>query len=57
LNEKTKSAVLEFPDLSKVTGPQIPVRIWVMLGLVILLALLLSYFLVFGIYDIAGMGH
>ncbi len=39
------------------TGPQIPVRIWVMLGLVILLALLLSYFLVFGIYDIAGMGH
>ena len=58
MNEKAKSAVLEFPDLSKVTGPpKIPVRIWVMLGLVILLALLLSYFLVFGIYDIAGTGH
>ena len=29
--------------------PRIPVKIWVMLGLVILFALLLSYFLVIGI--------
>jgi hypothetical protein len=39
------------------TVPRIPVRTWVMLGLVILFALVLSYFLVFGIYDIAGTGH
>jgi hypothetical protein len=57
LNEKSKSAVLEFSDLSNVTEPRIPVRIWVMLGLVILFASLLSYFLVFGIYDIARTGH
>jgi len=43
--------------LREVTEPRIPVRIWVMLGLVILFALLLSYFLVFGVYDIARTGH
>lgn len=39
------------------TEPRIPARIWVMLGLVILFALLLSYFLVFGVYDIARTGY
>ena len=33
----------------KMNEPKIPVKIWVMLGLVILFALLLSYFLVIGI--------
>lgn len=37
--------------------PKIPVKIWVMLGLVILFALLLSYFLVIGIYDGAATGY
>lgn len=37
--------------------PKIPVKIWVMLGLVILFALLLSYFLVIGIYDVAATGY
>jgi hypothetical protein len=36
---------------------KIPVKIWVMLGLVIFFALLLSYFLVIGVYDIAATGH
>jgi hypothetical protein len=40
-----------------VTKPRIPLKIWVMLGLVILFALLLSYFLVIGIYDIAAPGR
>jgi hypothetical protein len=37
--------------------PKLPVKIWVMLGLVIFFALLLSYFLVIGVYDIAERGH
>ncbi len=37
--------------------PKVPVKIWLMLGLVILFALLLSYFLVTGVYDIAGTGR
>jgi len=53
-NEKSKSAVREFPELSKVSKPKVPVKIWLMLGLVILFALLLSYFLVIGIYPSSG---
>lgn len=34
--------------------PKVPVKIWLMLGLVILFALLLSYFLVIGIYPSPG---
>jgi hypothetical protein len=32
--------------------PKIPLKIWAMLGVVGLFALLLSYFLVIGVYDI-----
>jgi hypothetical protein len=37
--------------------PKIPIKIWVMLGVVILFTLLLSYFLVIGVYDIAARGQ
>jgi len=37
-----------------VSKPKVPVKIWLMLGLVILFALLLSYFLVIGIYPNPG---
>jgi len=37
--------------------PKVPLRIWVMLGLVILFTLLLSYFLVIGVYDISARGQ
>ena len=36
---------------------KIPVKIWLMLGLVIFFALLLSYFLVVGVYDITVRGQ
>jgi hypothetical protein len=32
--------------------PKIPLKIWAMLGVVGLFALLLSYFLVIGVYDV-----
>ena len=43
--------------LMAMPAPKIPVKIWVMLGLVTFFALLLSYFLVIGVYDIAARGH
>jgi hypothetical protein len=36
--------------------PKIPLTIWIMLGAVIVFALLLSYFLVIGVYDITARG-
>jgi hypothetical protein len=40
-----------------VLKPKIPLKIWVMLGVVGLFALLLSYFLVIGVYDITARGY
>ncbi|MGB8040361.1 MAG: hypothetical protein WCF39_19995 [Pseudolabrys sp.] len=37
--------------------PKIPLKIWVMLGVVILFTLFLSYFLVIGVYDISARGE
>jgi hypothetical protein len=36
--------------------PKIPLTIWVMLGAVIFFALLISYLLVIGVYDITARG-
>ena len=37
--------------------PKIPTKVWLMLCVVILFTLVLSYFLVIGVYDISAKGQ
>jgi hypothetical protein len=54
--QNTASGSLEARCVTPTPKPKIPLTIWVMLGAVILFALLISYFLVVGVYDITARG-
>jgi hypothetical protein len=54
--QNTASGSLEVRCVTPTPKPKIPLTIWVMLGAVILFALLISYFLVVGVYDITARG-
>jgi hypothetical protein len=54
--QNTASGSLEAGSVTPTHKPKIPLTIWVMLGAAILFALLISYFLVIGVYDITARG-